>query len=133
VSYDKTGTVCRAFLWQDGVMTDLNTLVPTDTALFLIYGGDINSSGEIVGQAFDQSTGDTPAFLAIPCDAKHAGVEGCEEHRGTQAPPRAKPVNVRRSLCLKTFVSCFASAGALANPILAMSDGCPEFRASGAF
>jgi probable HAF family extracellular repeat protein len=57
---------CGAFLWQDGVMTDLNTLIAADSPLFLISGGFINAGGEIVGQAFDESTGNTPAFLAIP-------------------------------------------------------------------
>ncbi len=55
----------RAFLWQNGVMTDLNTLVPPGS-LQLVYANDINSSGEIAGGAFDPSTGESPAFLAIP-------------------------------------------------------------------
>jgi probable HAF family extracellular repeat protein len=64
-SCDQTGN-CRAFLWQDGVMTDLNTLVCHGSSLYLTIGGDINDRGEIAGQAFDQNTGETPAFLAMP-------------------------------------------------------------------
>src|SRR5262249_22137212 len=36
----------RAFLWQNGVMTDLNSLVPTGSPT-LLYANDINSSGQI--------------------------------------------------------------------------------------
>jgi probable HAF family extracellular repeat protein len=68
---------CRAFLWEDGVITDLNTLVCPGSSLSLTYGGDINDRGEIVGQAFDQNTGDTHAFLAVPgrghCNASSVG------------------------------------------------------------
>jgi probable HAF family extracellular repeat protein len=66
-SCDASGN-CRAFLWQDGVMTDLNTLVCPGTSLYLTnnLGADINDRGEIVGQAYDPSTGDTPAYLAVP-------------------------------------------------------------------
>jgi probable HAF family extracellular repeat protein len=55
----------RAFIWQDGVMTDLNTLVPPGS-LTLVYANDINASGEIAGGAFDPNTRESPAFLAIP-------------------------------------------------------------------
>lgn len=55
----------RAFLWQRGVMTDLNTLVPQGSPL-LLYANDINDEGEIVGQAHDQSTGESIAFVALP-------------------------------------------------------------------
>jgi probable HAF family extracellular repeat protein len=55
----------RAFLWQNGVMTDLNTLVAPGP-LTLVYANDINSSGEIVGGASNSKTGDAPAFLAVP-------------------------------------------------------------------
>jgi probable HAF family extracellular repeat protein len=59
---------CRAFLWQDGVMTDLNTLMSKSSSLHLLVANWINARSEIVGQAFDQSNGETPAFLAIPTD-----------------------------------------------------------------
>jgi probable HAF family extracellular repeat protein len=63
----------HAFIWQDGVMTDLNTLIPSDSALELIGTGDIDDRGEITGQACVLSNGactsEEPAFLAIPdCD-----------------------------------------------------------------
>ncbi len=64
-SCDQRGS-CRAFLWQDGVMTDLNTLIPPGSTVRLLVANDINDQGKIVGQAFDQNTGNTPGFLATP-------------------------------------------------------------------
>ncbi len=55
----------RAFLWQKGVMTDLNTLV-AQGPLSLVYANDINDASEIVGGASNSTTGDSPAFLAVP-------------------------------------------------------------------
>jgi probable HAF family extracellular repeat protein len=57
---------CRAFLWEDGLMTDLNTLISPQSPLSLIYAGHIDARGEIVGQAFDTRTSETPAFVAFP-------------------------------------------------------------------
>jgi probable HAF family extracellular repeat protein len=56
----------RAFVWQNGVMSDLNSLVPGDSPLFLLLGLAINANGEIVGNAVDQSTGEIHGFLATP-------------------------------------------------------------------
>lgn len=62
----------RAFLWENGKMTDLNTLVLPGTTLQLVSTGDINDSGEITGSAIDpNSTACGPAtagctFRAIP-------------------------------------------------------------------
>jgi probable HAF family extracellular repeat protein len=64
-SCDPSGN-CRAFLWQNGVMTDLNTLIPPGSSLYLIIAISINDRGEIVGQAFDQNTGNLPGYLATP-------------------------------------------------------------------
>jgi len=55
----------RAFVWRNGVMTDLNTLIAPGT-LSLVYANDIDDSGEIVGGAYDSATGDSPAFTAVP-------------------------------------------------------------------
>ncbi len=61
----------HAFIWQDGRMTDLNTLLVTGTTLVLTDAQDINDRGEITGQAYDPSTGTTVAFKAIPTDSEH--------------------------------------------------------------
>jgi probable HAF family extracellular repeat protein len=60
----------RAFIWQDGKMTDLNTLTQPNSNLYLIATGDINDRGEITGEACVLSdgvcTGQFVAFLGIP-------------------------------------------------------------------
>jgi probable HAF family extracellular repeat protein len=66
VSYGAGFSHPRGFLWQNGVMTDLNTLVPAGSTLTLQVAGDINDRGEITGAAFDSTTKTSPAFLAIP-------------------------------------------------------------------
>jgi probable HAF family extracellular repeat protein len=55
----------RAFLWQNGVMTDLNTLIAPGP-LSLVYANDINDLGEIVGGAYNSTNGNSPAFMAVP-------------------------------------------------------------------
>jgi probable HAF family extracellular repeat protein len=57
---------CRAFLWQDGVMTDLNTLVAPGYTGILTTAQDINDRGQITGRAFNPVTRESPAFLATP-------------------------------------------------------------------
>jgi probable HAF family extracellular repeat protein len=52
---------CSVFMWQNGVITDPNTLIPL-TPRCLFDGGSINSRGEIVGVAVEKSTGDFRAF-----------------------------------------------------------------------
>jgi probable HAF family extracellular repeat protein len=56
----------RAFLWEKGVMTDLNTLVAVNPGkLNLLSGVSINSRGEITGLAVDGG-GKVHGYLAIP-------------------------------------------------------------------
>jgi probable HAF family extracellular repeat protein len=93
-SCDASGN-CRAFLWENGAMTDLNTLVCAGTSLYLTNGsgGTINDRGEIAGQAYDPNTGDTPAYLAVPSH----GRDHCEA--GSSVGQKViLPENVRKQL-----------------------------------
>jgi len=62
----------RAYLWENGVMTDLNTLVSTNplipvrSTLFLASACSINSSGVITGFAIETTTGEVHGYLATP-------------------------------------------------------------------
>lgn len=76
----------RATLWEDGgPMIDLNTLVPPGSDLHLLIAYSVNDRGEIAGDGI-LANGDSHAFLLIPCDENHPGVEGCDyslvERRG---------------------------------------------------
>lgn len=42
-------SVAHAFLWEQGSMVDLNTLISPDSGLQLVYAEAINDAGEIVG------------------------------------------------------------------------------------
>jgi probable HAF family extracellular repeat protein len=70
VSYSAGFATSRAFIWQNGVMRDLNASVLPGSTLSLLYAGDINAQGEITGGACVLSNGacssETTAFLAIP-------------------------------------------------------------------
>jgi probable HAF family extracellular repeat protein len=57
----------RAFRWEEGVMTDLNTLIAGDSPLYLLTGCSINSRGEITGLGLT-STGEIHTYLATPID-----------------------------------------------------------------
>ena len=85
-------------------MTDLNTLIPAGSPLFLLLALSINSSGEIVGLAFHPSTGDLHGFLATPRNGEH-GRDGRDNNRDSAAPdaqdatsPMVLPENVRNLL-----------------------------------
>ena len=71
------GDPARAFLWEDGAIFDLNSLIPPGSALYLISPDTINDLGEISGTGADVS-GNEHAFLLIPCDENHPGIEGCD-------------------------------------------------------
>ena len=85
-STDPDGNV-RAYVWQDGVMSDLNSLVVSGSQLHLLLAFGINSSGEIAGFGVN-SHGDVRAFLATP-------VYGMDDKART---PAALPENLRAIL-----------------------------------
>jgi probable HAF family extracellular repeat protein len=63
-SLDASGNP-RAFLWEKGMMTDLNTLIAGDSPLYLLTGCSINSRGEITGLGLT-SAGEIHTYLATP-------------------------------------------------------------------
>jgi len=97
----------RAFLWESGSIFDLNTLIPAGSALHLQWARGINDRGEIGDSGLD-SDSNVRAFLLIPCDENHPGVQGCdysmveEPARSlaprkisgeTQRPPQSQPTH----------------------------------------
>ena len=61
----------RAFVWKDGLMTDLNTLKDGDPGLDLLMAYDVNERGEIDGLAVSRD-GQLHGFVAIPSHARIA-------------------------------------------------------------
>jgi probable HAF family extracellular repeat protein len=64
---DPSLTSCRAFLWENGVMFDLNELATRPDGAVLINGQDINDAGVITGRALVAGPPAVRyAFVAIP-------------------------------------------------------------------
>jgi probable HAF family extracellular repeat protein len=57
---------CRAVLWQNGNIVDLNTLVAPGYTDQLVFANDINDAGAITGQSFNATTNVSSTFLATP-------------------------------------------------------------------
>ena len=55
----------RAFIWEDGVLTDLNDLIPQDSGWHLSRALDVNNRGHIVGFGVSPD-GLTHGFLLVP-------------------------------------------------------------------
>ena len=65
-SIDSTFTILTATIWKNGVPADLNTLVPTNSSLKLIFGCSINSRGQILGLATNLAGTVYHAYELIP-------------------------------------------------------------------
>ena len=68
-NFDSNFNWSRGFIWQDGVMTDLNTLIAADSNLFIISASNINERGQISGMATVQTgphAGEIHAYLLTP-------------------------------------------------------------------
>jgi probable HAF family extracellular repeat protein len=82
---------CRAFLWDHGVMLDLNSLIPRHSPLYLTVAEGINDRGEIAGSAvLNSNPNEQRAFLAVPAPAAQIA--------GDSAQKIILPENVRMSL-----------------------------------
>jgi probable HAF family extracellular repeat protein len=66
VGLPKGGKVGHAFLWQNGTLSDLNTLAAAGTARTLQRADGINNDGRIVGTMILNATGEDYGFLLTP-------------------------------------------------------------------
>jgi probable HAF family extracellular repeat protein len=73
------------YLWRNGVMTALNSLIPANSPLSLLVACSINSSGEIVGLAVT-STGEYHGYLATPSSNGAAGGISSPAAQGMTSP-----------------------------------------------
>lgn len=87
----------RAFLYENGVITDLNSLIQPDSSLVLNLANDINDSDEIVGFASDTSTGATVAFLAVPVYGPETAATAAAREQKSQSSI-AVPKSLHRQL-----------------------------------
>jgi len=88
----------RAFLWKNGLMIDLNSVVPSGSPLYLVYANDTNNSGAISGGASDQTTGETPAFVATPPFSGFDAVSSTTQDGRDQAPKAILPAKLRQQI-----------------------------------
>ena len=89
----------RAFIWQNGVMTDLNCLTVPGSP-YLLFANDINNRGEISGELFDPNVLFGPAFSGIPV-FNGTGSTCPAVANGSQIT--TLPANVRRHLLRLDF------------------------------
>jgi probable HAF family extracellular repeat protein len=70
-NFDSKFNWSHAFIWQNNVMTDLNTLFPASSNLFAVMANKINERGQISGMAIVRggpAAGNIHAFLATPAN-----------------------------------------------------------------
>jgi uncharacterized membrane protein len=65
-SINSTFTTVTATIWKNGVPTDLNTLIPANSSLYLIFGCSINARGQILGLATNLAGTVYHAYELIP-------------------------------------------------------------------
>jgi probable HAF family extracellular repeat protein len=99
---------CRAFLWQDSTMTELNNLVHDRNAPFLENANSINSRGQIAGKTTVQGTPIADAYLATPSHGEPASeTAAADPTAATSQEPRVLlPENVRRMLQQRLSSRC---------------------------
>jgi len=78
-------------------MTDLNTLIPPNSPLYLMHGCGINSRGQIVGFASQISTGELHAYLATPITGED-NLAGYASSSGAGSVKVALPESSRKQL-----------------------------------
>lgn len=84
----------HGFLWQDGVVTDLNTFIPEDSNLFIIAASNINERGQISGMAEVMSGPEQGKIHAILLTPAHERIERSVADIARTRPGSNVPANV---------------------------------------
>jgi probable HAF family extracellular repeat protein len=98
---DSKGNWSHAFLWQNNVMIDLNTLFPASSNLYATMANEINDRGQISGMAIVLSgpqTGNIHAFLATPV---YASIDTSVADVARTLPKITLPANVGKQFFLR--------------------------------
>jgi probable HAF family extracellular repeat protein len=92
VSIDSSGNP-RPVYWHNGAPVDLNTQVPSDSMMYMVFAQAINNHGEIAGWGVDKATGDIHTYLAIPYRCTDGSVPPVNFSACVSAPvPLPEPV-----------------------------------------
>jgi hypothetical protein len=106
------------FLWQDGRMYDLNTLLQPNSPLYLLASGDINDRGELTGLACvvegGACSGVLHAFVAIIAPAVSTGAASALPGADETAVRPAVPAEVRERVLQHPHLGHMMPAGAAA-------------------
>lgn len=90
---------CRGFLWEHGVMMDMNDLVSADYPDQFFTANDINNLGEITGFAFKPGSADAIPVWALPVEKR--------EHREARNTAKHAPLppQVREQVLARAFAT----------------------------
>lgn len=87
-------TSAVAGLWQNGTPTDLNTVIPADSPLFLMEAAAVNDRGQIAGWG-RLADGEHRAFVLTPCEREKP--DDCTIQREDLTTGRANNANGRET------------------------------------
>ena len=88
----------RGFIWQDDVLTDLNTLVPGDSNLSIIAASNINERGQISGMAMVLTGPDAGKIHAILLTPSNEEIGESAADFARTHPHSPVPANAGQSL-----------------------------------
>lgn len=124
-SQTATSTAYHAFVYGDGTMIDLNSVIDPASTWYLKYAGAINDSGAIVGLGYSPSRQwsgymltpiDRPyASLALPSSATLRVLQGAPSNTGAAAISIVEPGNTPTNYLLTSSnVAVSATSGTVA-------------------
>jgi probable HAF family extracellular repeat protein len=97
---------CRAFLWERGVMMDLNDLVAEDYPDQLFTANDINNSGQITGFAFKAGDANAIPVWALPIEQRgHRDANDDSREARNTAKHLPLPPQIREQVLARAFAT----------------------------